>query len=168
MLCDGEHSGEVGAEDLDHLDGNCIDQAEHVVRGQHLLAEGVELLQFAAAAVGVVGLPPRTFGELAGNDGSEQKGEERNPVLRIGDGEGANRRQEKEVVGQGGDDGKKNRATQSPGGGNHQHGEQECESGGTGIGVQEAAEGDQYGHQSTGRQIAGGLGLQELVHSSEL
>ena len=93
----GKHSGESGAEDLHHLDGNRIDEAEDVVGRQHLLAEGIELLQFTASAVGVVGFPARPIGELAGNDGSEQKGEECDPVLRIGDGEGANGRQKKKL-----------------------------------------------------------------------
>ena len=71
---DGKHPGVGGAEDVHHLDGNRIDEAEYVVSRQHLLAEGVELLQFAAAAVGVVGLPACTVGELAGNHGGEQEG----------------------------------------------------------------------------------------------
>lgn len=162
------HSGEVRAEGLNHLDGDGVEQAKHIVSRQHVLAESVELLQFPPPAVGVDGFPPRPFGELAGDDGSEQKSEQRNPVLGISDGEGSEGWEEIEVVSQGCDDGKKGRTAQPPGGGYHQHGEKERESCGTGIGVQETAQGDQYSHQSTGRKIADGLGQQVLVHSSEL
>ncbi len=57
LAVDGKHSGELRAEDLDHLDGNRIDEGKHVVGRQHLLAECVELLEFTPATVCVDGLP---------------------------------------------------------------------------------------------------------------
>ena len=65
-------------------------------------------------------------------------------------------------------DGKNDRAAQSPGGGDHQYGEKERKTDGAGIGVQKPAERDQHGNQSTGTCVTNGFDLQELVHSSEL
>ncbi len=110
----GKQSGRGGAEDLHYLAGDDIQQLEHIVRGEQLLAKSVELLQFAAMGVGIFGLAPRALGELAGDDCGDQKGEERDPILGIGDGERAVRREEEEVVGKGCEHGEKDRAAQSP------------------------------------------------------
>ncbi len=60
---------------------------------QQFLAELVEAFQFAAAADGFVGLFADTRGELAAHGGDKEKGGEGHPILRVGDGEGVDRRQ---------------------------------------------------------------------------
>src|SRR5581483_3297141 len=75
---------------IDEILWNRIQQFDDVFTDQKLLAEGIETLDFAAAFVGFARLAPHTFGEIAGNYCSNEKGEERHPVLGVGDRECSN------------------------------------------------------------------------------
>ena len=72
-------------------DGNAIEQLNHVAGFEQALAEGVELFDFAAALRGVFGFLAGAGGKMAGQDRDDQKGEERDPILRVGDGESCRR-----------------------------------------------------------------------------
>src|SRR5579872_6234023 len=74
----------------------------------------VEHLCFAASGVGLFGLFANARGQVAGVDSGTEEGEQGNPVLRIGDSEGAYRRQEEVVEQRGGGDGDANRITKTP------------------------------------------------------
>src|ERR1700722_8639364 len=79
--------------------GNAVDEAENVIADEKLLAEGVKALDFTAALVGLLRFAAGTGGKLTGNGGGKEKGEKRNPVLRIGDRKLVQRRKKEIVVG---------------------------------------------------------------------
>ena len=60
-------------------------------------------------------------------DRGDQEGEECDPVLRVGDGEGADRRQEIVIKSEGGDHRHENGLPQAPGGGDPEDAQQESE-----------------------------------------
>ncbi len=78
--------GSLGAESVAHVGGNRIQQFGYVIGGEQALAETVEAFHVAAALIGVGGLAAGAVGELAGDARGHQKGEQRHPVLRVGDG----------------------------------------------------------------------------------
>ena len=92
-----EEFGSAGLEAIDDVIGDGVHEANHVAFAEKFLAEGVEALDFAAAAIGGVGFVANARGQLAAGNGGDEKGDKSNPVLGIGDGERADRRQEKIV-----------------------------------------------------------------------
>ncbi len=70
-----------------------IEQLNHVAGFEQALAEGVKFFDFAATLRSVFGFLAGAGGETAGKHGDHQESEKRDPVLRVGDGEGADRRQ---------------------------------------------------------------------------
>ena len=77
-----------------------------------------------AALVRVGGLAARPFRQLAGQNGGGKKGKQCNPVLRIGNGELPDRRQEIIVERQSGKRREQYRVAKPPGSRDHEHGEQ--------------------------------------------
>ena len=74
---------------------------------------------------------PSPFCQIAGHHGSNQEGEQCDPVLRIGDGECADRRKKKEIERGGRDDCHHQRIAQAPvrRGQQHHHEEHQCDGG---------------------------------------
>ena len=64
--------------------------------------------------MGVGGLAAGAVGEFAGDAGGDEKSEESDPVLRIGDGEGSDGRKKIIVEGERGHDSEKNGEAKSP------------------------------------------------------
>src|SRR2546428_12497687 len=100
------------------LAGDLLGYRLRRVREQDRAAEGIESFHFSLS---VDRLPGPTLGpgrKLTGDERSDKKGEDGHPVLRIGDGERANRRKEKVIETQHRDDRRNDRLQESPGGGN--------------------------------------------------
>ena len=76
------------------------------------------MFNFAAAAVGDIGFAPDAAGKPAAGNRSHQKREQRDPVLRVGDGERSDRRQKKIVERQHRGDRHEHRDRHSPNRGN--------------------------------------------------
>ena len=130
--------GSFGAESVTHVGGNRIQQFGNVIGGEQALAESVKPFHIAAALNGVGSLPAGAVGELAGDAGSYQKSEQRDPVLRIGDGEGSDGRKKIIIEGERGQHGEKNGEAKSPVRRDPQHHQQKCQCHGSGIYVNEA------------------------------
>src|SRR5580658_8784748 len=114
----GGHDGDImHGESFLHVAGQRVEQFENVIGGEQALAQSEEALDFAAAKLGALGFVAGALGEIAGNQSSEKKGEERNPVLRIGDGKSSDRRQKEKIKGRGGYNGHHYGIAQSPPGG---------------------------------------------------
>ena len=71
--------------------------------------------------------------QFAGGDGGDEEGEERDPVLRIGDGECADRRQEIIIEREGRGDRHEDGLPQAPEGGDPENSEQKSERDGGGL-----------------------------------
>jgi hypothetical protein len=89
-----QQGGGADFENVHNLRGNAVEQLDYVAGFQQALAEGVEFFDFAASLRGVLGFLTGAGGKVAGQYRDNQKGEKRNPILRVGDGEAANGRQE--------------------------------------------------------------------------
>src|ERR1700685_3350790 len=131
-----KHGGAGDPETIDYVVGDAVDEAEDVVADQELLAESVEALDFAAALVRLCGFAPGAGGELAGDDGGAKKGEQGDPVLRVGDRKLIERWKEKIVVSDGGEYGGEDGAVQAPDRGDDENGQQKSETDGGLIYVQ--------------------------------
>jgi len=100
-----EKFGGTGFEAIDDVVGNGVHELDDVAFAEEFLAEGVEAFDFAATAVGGVGFFANASGELATGDGGDEKREKSDPILGIGDGEGADGSEEKIVEEEHGSDG---------------------------------------------------------------
>src|SRR5208283_3915666 len=114
-------------EGVGHAGGDEVEQLGDVLRLQQLTAEAVEHLGFEAACVCLVRLLADAAGQMAGVDGCAEKDEESDPVLRVVDGESADRR--KEVVVEQDGRGKRcaNCVAQAPTAGEEQHKQKQSE-----------------------------------------
>ncbi len=95
-----KQGGGADFENVHDLRRNAVEQLNHVAGFEQTLAEGVEFFDFAATRRGVFGFLAGAGGKMAGQHGDNQKGEKRNPILGIGDGEPADGRQEIIVEGE--------------------------------------------------------------------
>ena len=91
------------AETLHDVSRDRIQEFDHVIAGKKLLAEFVKTFGLAAALIGALCLPARSLRQLAGDDGSDQESKQGDPILRIGNGQGADRRKKVVVESQSGD-----------------------------------------------------------------
>ena len=115
--------------------GDEVEELGDVFRLQELAAQAVEHLRFAAARVGFVTLLADARGQVAGVDGGAQEGEQRHPVLGVGDGEGADGRQEEVVERDGGGNGCADGVAQAPVSCENQHQQQQGKRDGGVVGV---------------------------------
>ncbi len=81
-----------------------IQQVEDIIGREQLPAKVVQTLHFDPLILGLFRLIPRTVGKPAGQDRSNQESTERNPVLRICDGEFPNRGKKEKIDRQGSED----------------------------------------------------------------
>ncbi len=130
--------GRRNAERFDHVVRHRIQQLQNVVRRQQLLAEAVKPFEFATPAHGFVRLLSRPVRQFAGNHSRGEKGKEGNPVLRVGDGEGADGRKKVVVERRRGDERGEQCVTQTPQGGHDQHGNQKRQRNRRGVHVNDA------------------------------
>ena len=72
-------------ENVHDLGGNPVEQLHHVAGFEQTLAERVQLLDVALARGSIRGLLPGARRKAAGKNGDHQKGDQRHPILRIGD-----------------------------------------------------------------------------------
>ena len=86
MRAEQVDGGGLGAESIAHVSGNRIQQFGYVIGGEQALAESVKTLHVAAALIGVCGLAAGAVGKLAGDSRGDKESEQRDPVLRVGDG----------------------------------------------------------------------------------
>ena len=119
--------------------GDEVEELGDVFRLQQLAAEAVEHLRLAAAGVGFFGLLADAVGEVAGVDGGAEEGEQRDPVLGVGDGEGADRRKEEVVEADGGGNGGADGVAQAPVAGENQDQQQQGERDGGVVGAEVVA-----------------------------
>src|SRR5580700_2343713 len=119
------HCGGFCAESITDIGGNRVQQFGYVIGGKETLAEGVKAFHIAAALNGVGGLAAGAVCELTGDSGGYEKGEERNPVLGVGDSEGSDGRKKIIIEGERGEYGEKNGEAESPVGRYPQHHQQE-------------------------------------------
>src|SRR5579859_3366511 len=77
-----------------------VEQRYHISRDEQLLAENIQALYLAAPAFGLFCFAAHASGELTGDQRSGQKCHQRNPILRIGNREGAHWWQEEEIEGE--------------------------------------------------------------------
>jgi len=114
-------------EGVGHAGWNEVEQLGYVLRLQQLAAKAVEHLRFETARVDLVRLLADAAGQMAGIDRGGEKGEQRDPVLGVVDGEGANRR--KEVVVEQDSRGNRcaNGVAQAPTAGEEQHQQKQSE-----------------------------------------
>ncbi len=77
------------AEAFHDVTRDCIQEFDHIIAGKKLLAEFIKTLGFAAALVGALCFAARPLGQLAGDDGCDQESKQGDPILRIGNGQGA-------------------------------------------------------------------------------
>ncbi len=89
-----EEGGGADFEDIHDLRGDAVEQLDYVAGFEQALAEGIEFFDFTAALRGVFGFLAGASGKMAGQHGDHQKSEERDPILRVGDRESADWRQE--------------------------------------------------------------------------
>ena len=127
LLFGEKQGGGADFEDIHDLGGDAIEELNHVAGFEKALAESVELFDFAAALRGMLGLLTSTSGKMARKHGNDEKSEERDPILGIGDGKSAHGRQEVEIEREHGHDGHKHGNGNAPYGGNGQNGEQKSE-----------------------------------------
>ncbi len=104
-----------------HIFRQRIQQFENILRCQQPLAQTEKPLHFAAALLRSLGLAARAFRQIAGHQRRHQKGEQRDPVLRIGDGESPDRRQKEKIERRRGADRHHHRVAQAPVGRGQQH-----------------------------------------------
>src|SRR5262249_51260512 len=102
-------------------------QLQNVVCNQQLLAEGVKLFQLQATCRRRARFPPRPLGELAGNNRGKEKSNQRYPVLCVGNSESPDGRQKEKIEAKCGQNGHGYGISKSPGCGNNQNGQQECQ-----------------------------------------
>ena len=84
--------------------GNRIQQFNHILSHEQLLAERIEPFNFMAALIRGSRASPHTLREVARNHRRDQKGKQRHPILSLGNGESSYRRKEEEVERQRGDE----------------------------------------------------------------
>ena len=110
--------GRADAEGLDDVTRNSVEQFGGVIAREQQLAESVEAFQFLAALDGGASVRAGARRKFAGRDGGDQEGEERDPVLRVGDGERADGRKKKIIESESRDDGHEDRLPHAVKGGN--------------------------------------------------
>jgi len=98
--CDGRRDG--------------VGEAGKLVGLEQGAAERVEDFEFDLAGAGLLGFFSNAVGETAGDDRCDEKDEEGQEVLGVGDGEAADGREEEEVVAGGGRDGGDDGVAQAP------------------------------------------------------
>jgi hypothetical protein len=141
----------AGGGDAGDGGGHGAEQSGDAFGLEELAAEAEEDFELALAAASFFGLVASLLREAAGEDGGGEKGEEREPVLRVGDGERADRRQEEEVVSRGGGKRDDDGVTQTPLGGENEDEEQKGERDGGGVDVKPAAVDEYNSGQSAER-----------------
>ena len=147
------NGGGLGAESVADIGGNRIQQFGDVIGGEQALAECVKPFDVAAALNGVGSLAAGAVREFAGDAGGDEKGEERDPVLRIGDGEGSDGGKKIIIEGERGEHGEKDGEAKSPIGGDPQDHQEESQGHGGGVYVDEAAVDLRHefgGHEASG------------------
>ena len=108
----GQSDGHLGElESACHLPGEGFHRGGSVGRQQDVPCQVEEAGDFVATCDGLTLASLRRRRQIAGDDGDGQKGEERDPVLRIGDGQCPNRRQKEEIEGEHRHDGHDDRDT---------------------------------------------------------
>ncbi len=127
-----EHGG-AQSENFRQLARKLFGDRLHGIDEQDGAAEGVQALDVALAIHRVQGLLLHARREPAGDERGGEKAEERDPVLRIGDGELSDGRQKEEIEGERGGDGSKRGFGQAPGAGDQQHQQQISETNRGGI-----------------------------------
>ena len=83
----GHHGNAAHREYFLYVKRKSIQQFEYILRGQQSLAETEKPFHFAAALFRSFGFAASAFCEVTGHECRYQKGEQRHPVLRIGNGE---------------------------------------------------------------------------------
>src|SRR5579862_644657 len=138
---------------LRHLAANRLSGIGH----ENEAAESVKLFGLPLARFGLLRLFFLSIGNVAGDKRSREEREQRNPVLRIGNREMTDGRQEEEVETQHGRDGGDNGFDKSPGGRDAQDSEQIRESGrGRVDGNNAGTDGCDRGHDSQAKRRAAG------------
>ena len=117
LLFGEQKSSGPDLENIDDLCRNAIQQLDDVAGFQQALAEGVQFFDFAAARGSILRLLASARRQVASQHRHNEKGEKGNPVLRIGDGEPADRRQEVVVEREHGGDRHENGDGDAPNGG---------------------------------------------------
>lgn len=92
-----EHDGLGRGGDADQV-GKGVDEGGDVFGLEEFAAEGEEDFEFLLTVSGVAGFVAGFLREPAADDAGGKEGEEGEPVLRVGDGEGADGRKEVEVI----------------------------------------------------------------------
>ncbi len=110
--------GGSGAEGFNDVVGDGVQQGDGVAGNEQALAEGVEAFGFVALALGAQGFAPGACGELTDDERGGEEGQEGDPILRVGDGEGADRLDKEVVEHEHGGQGHKGGNQQSPERGN--------------------------------------------------
>ncbi len=110
--------------------GDGIEHAGDIFRLQQLASKAVEHLDLTLAKPCVESLRARSLRKPRADDGSGEKGKEREPVLRVIDDQRADGRQKVIVVKQSGGDGHDDGVTQTPARGQKEHVKQQGESDG--------------------------------------
>src|SRR5580692_3433625 len=95
--CDG---GSFDRETLHNVLRDGIQQLHYVVARKKLLTEFVKTFGLATSLVGALRFTAGSLGQLAGDDRGDQKSKQGDPILRISDGQGADRRKKIIVEGQ--------------------------------------------------------------------
>ena len=120
-------------EDFGQLARELFGERLHGIDEQNGAAEGVEALDVALAIHCVQGLLFHARRKPAGDERGGEKTEERDPVLRVGDGELSDGRQKEEVESERGGEGGERGFDESPGAGEQQDQQQICEADRGGI-----------------------------------
>ena len=111
-----EEDGARAACDCDRS-GDGVGEGGELLGLHELAAQAIEHLELGETEAGDPGFIAYALGHAAGDDGGDEEDDEGDEVLRVGDGEGVERREEEEVVacgrGERGDDG----VAETPGGG---------------------------------------------------
>ena len=97
----GQSDGHLGElETACHLPGEGFHRGGSVGRQQDIPCQVEESGDFVATRDGLTLASLRRRRQIAGDDGDRQKGEERDPVLRVGDGQRSKRRKEEKIEGE--------------------------------------------------------------------
>ena len=155
--------GGADAEGVHDVARDGVQQLGAVVARKQQLAEGVEAFQFLAALDGGPSPAAGAFRQFAGGDGGDEEGEQRDPVLRVGNGERADGRQEVVVEGKGRDHRHEDRLLQAVERGDPQHAQQKCQRNGGVVEMKAVADecnsrdnqrGDQISERLIGRRVS--------------
>src|SRR5208283_3475023 len=126
------------AERLHDVARNGIEQLGGVVAREQQLAERVEPLEFAAALNGRALAALRARRKFAGGNGRDEEGEERDPVLRVGNGKGSDWREKIIIERQGSQQRHEDRLPQSVKGRDRKNSQQKSERNRSRIEVEQA------------------------------